>query len=349
MYRNWKILMSVLVINDTRVDRHHGCYAVMATIGTMLERYALGPVCYWPAHAEWRDNADFECALAVARLVVINGEGTIHHNRPAGRRLLDAGMRAREAGVPVALINTGWEANGPDFVAMLDNIDLIAARDSRSAEQMAEGGANVRIVPDLSFWYAHNHAPQPVEGTRSGFGFTDNVNRFKALALERLRRACEGETVAICHGTAGFVGLAGFLREGIGMREDIRHPARLVELLALRHRLWRVSHVETDVFLAQLARLELLVSGRFHACTLALATGTPVIAQSSNTGKIAALFHDVGLEQCRGEVILNTASVQQARTHGWSEAERASLDVYLTGAITAVEQLFADLAKLAAR
>ena len=112
--------MSVLVINDTRVDMHHGCYAVMATIGELLERQALGPSFYWPAHAEWRNNPDFEAVLAKAKLVVINGEGTIHHDRPAGRRLLEAGKKANDVNVPVALINTGWEGNGLDLQAMLD-------------------------------------------------------------------------------------------------------------------------------------------------------------------------------------------------------------------------------------
>lgn len=341
--------MSILVLNDTRVDRHHGCYAVMAAIGALLERNALGPVRYWPAHTEWRGSAEFDAALAAARLVVINGEGTIHHDRPAGRRLLEAGARARDTGVPVALINTGWEANGPDFVAMLDHFDLLAARDSRSAARMAEGGAEVRVVPDLSLWHARANMPQTVAGTRAGIGFTDNVDRFKSLALERLRRACGGETLVIGHGTAGFGGWAGFLREGIGLREDIRHPARLAGLVALRHRLWRAGLPATDAFLARIARLELLVSGRFHACTLALATGTPVIAQSSNTGKIAALFHDAGLDQWRGEVTLDRVSVQEARARRWSEAERAALDAYLAGAVTAAEGLFVDLARLVAR
>ena len=251
--------------------------------------------------------------------------------------------------MPVALINTGWEANGPDFVAMLAHFDLLAARDSRSAARMAEGGAEVRVVPDLSFWHARAHAPQPESGARAGIGFTDNVDRFKSLALERLRRVCGGETLAIGHGTAGLGGWAGFLREGIGLREDIRHPARLAGLVALRHRLWRAGHPETDAFFSRIARLELLVSGRFHACTLALATGTPVIAQSSNTGKIAALFHDAGLDQWRGEVTLDRAFVQEARARGWSTAERAALDAYLAGAVTAAEGLFADLATLAAR
>jgi polysaccharide pyruvyl transferase WcaK-like protein len=344
-----KLLMSVLVVNDTRVDRHHGCYAVMAAIGELLRRNTLGPVCYWPAHTNFRECADFVAAVASARLVVVNGEGTIHHDRAAGRRLLEVGAMAREAGARVALINTGWEDNGSDFLQMLEFFDLVAARDTRSAARMALDGMEIRVVPDLSFWYSLAHAPKPCAGRRAGVGFTDNVDRLKSLALERTRRACGGETLAITHGKAGLEGSLQFLREGLGLREDIRYPLRIASLLNLRRRLWRSATASTDAFLANIARLELLVSGRFHACTLALAMGTPVVSQSSNTDKIAALFNDVGLETWRNEIPLNPGALREARSYGWAKAERVALDAYLARAVTEAERLFTDLAKLAAR
>lgn len=309
----------------------------------------LGPLRFWPAHVEWRENADFEAALADARLVVINGEGTIHHDRLAGWILLQAGERARQASVPVALINTGWEANGAEFVKMLNNFDLLAARDSRSATRMAAGGADVRIVPDLSIWHARAHTPQPNAVERAGIGFTDNVDRFKALSLERLRRTCGGETLTIGHSMCGCRGWGGFLRDGIGLREDIRHPMRLARLLVLRHRLWLEAESNSDGFLERISRLDLLVSGRFHACTFAISTGTPVIAQSSNTGKIAALFHDAGLEPWRSDFLLEPEAVEEARDYGWSKAEHEALDTYLATAMNEAEKLFVDLARLASR
>jgi hypothetical protein len=340
---------SVLVINDTRVDQHNGCSSVMGAIAALLERNGLGPVFYWPAHAELRGVAKFDAALRAAKLVVINGEGTIHHDRSAGRRLLEAGRLARQSGVPVALINAAWEGNGTEFTRMLKHFDLLAARDSRSAMFMAEGGAEVRVVPDLSLWHAQAQAPRPVATARAGIGFTDNVDRFKSLELERLRRACGGETLSIGHGSAGVGGWARFLRAGVAIREDCRSPMRLAALLQLRHRLWRRGSADTGLFMARIASLELLVSGRFHACTLAFANGTPVVAQSSNTGKISALFHDAGLEPWRGNLTLGPAAVQGARARGWSEAERAALAAYLSRALTAAEELFFDLARLAGR
>lgn len=338
--------MTVLVLNDTRVDRHQGCYFVMGAIRTLLARHGLDDVRYWPAHLDPRDDPNFNAALATAKLVVINGEGTIHHDRPAGKVLLAAGQHARSTGVPVALINTGWEANSPELIATLNSFDLVAARDSRSASQMRMNGADVRVVPDLSLALAEKHAATDNQD-RTGIAVTDNVDRFKALDLELLRRECDGETLAISHGDPGIRGWARFLRDGISLREDLSHPATLAALLRMRHRLWERGAPNSDSFIAALSGLELLVSGRFHACTLALARMTPIIAQSSNTGKIAALFQDAGLDAWRCMGPINLSAIEDARHRGWSDQERENIVLYRQRAVQDAERLFADLAQLA--
>lgn len=338
----------VLVVNDTRVDRHHGCQAVMGTISSLLRRNRMEPVLFWPAHTDWRRDRAFEETLASVDLVLINGEGTIHHDRQAGRQLLELGARARAEDVPVALINAGWEANGPDLVSLLDDFDLVAARDSRSAERMRAGGATVQVVPDLSLWFARAQGIIPHgSGPRAGIGVTDNVDRFKALTLERVRSDCGGQLVSIVHGGPGPVGWIRFLREGVALSRDLRHPARLSALLRLRHRLWWQGSADSQRFLTGLGTLKLLVSGRFHACTLALAAGTPLIAQASNTDKIAALFHDAHLDSWRHEGALDAARVHEASERGWAEKEFRNLCDYLDEASTSAETLFSDLATLA--
>ncbi|WP_037954917.1 polysaccharide pyruvyl transferase family protein [Sulfitobacter sp. NAS-14.1] len=338
--------MTVLVLNDTRIDRHIGCNFVMGAIRTLLARHGLDDVRYWPAHADPRNDPNFHTALATAKLVVINGEGTIHHNRPAGKVLLAAGQHARSRGVPVALINTGWEANSPELVATLNTFDLVAARDSHSASQMRSNGTNVRVVPDLSLALAQKPAVTDTHH-RVGIAVTDNVDRLKALELEHLRRDCDGESLAISHAAPGIRGWARFLRDGISLREDLSHPARLTGLLRMRHRLSQRGDPDSDSFTAILSGLELLVSGRFHACTLALAGMTPVIAQSSNTGKIAALFQDAGLDTWRCMGPISVSAIEDARERGWSDQERDNIILYRQRAVLEAERLFEDIAGLA--
>jgi hypothetical protein len=338
---------SVLVVNDTRVDRHYGCHAVISAIIALLESNNMRVTHFWPAHTDWRASPEFDLALAGVSLVVVNAEGTIHHDLPAGRRLLEIGAVARGRGIPVALINVGWEANGSDMVALLDDFDIVSARDARSAAQMSVCGANVRIVPDLSIWFALTRQPRvPADQLRSGVGFADNVKRLQAVELERLRKDCRGESLSIFQRSSGPFAQLQFLRNGVSFRQDLFHPERLAALILLRRQLWRRMDPNFSAFLHRLAGFELLVTGRFHSCTLALATGTPLVAQKSNTHKISSLFNDAGLESWRVDGTLDRASVERARAYGWSAAEKVAIDSYTKHAVVAAEALFTDVAKL---
>lgn len=337
-------ILPVLVVNDTRVDRHHGCARVMGTIAALLGRNNMRPIAYWPAHRDWRGSPAFDAAMKQARLVLVNGEGTIHHERPAGSRLLEIGAMARTRNVPAALVNTAWDANGTEFAGKLTDFALLSARDSHSAGLMRASGQPVSVVPDLSLYGAARSKARP----RHGIGFGDNVDRLRAVELDSVRRACGGETVAITFARPGPAGYLRFLRGGLSLRQDWSSPRRLLALLRLRHRLWQAATPDAEEFLDRLSRLALLVSGRFHACTLALAADTPFVAIASNTHKIASLVADAGLAKWRHLDTVDPRIVVEAAAAGWNAEEQESRKDYLADASRKAERLFADLAKLAA-
>ncbi len=282
-------------------------------------------------------------ALDKAQLIIVNGEGTIHHDRPAGRQLLRIGHYAKARGIPATLINTGWESNGPEFYDLLKEFTLIAARDSDSATQIRQGGLLCSIVPDLSLYGRSDLVPSMRSG---GVVFSDSVDRFKAVALERCRRAIGGKTLSIIYPQAGSLGYLKFIREGFAIRDALTPPI-LLDIIRVRHTLWRSSCSNISPFFESLSRAELLVSGRFHACTLALTTGTPFVAIPSNTAKIASLIADAGLERWRADTELMPEAINQARSKGWSHSERTAIEDYLEAANESAETLFRDLAKLA--
>ncbi len=294
-----------------------------------------------PAHADWRLNPGFDQALAGSRLMVINGEGTLHHDRPTGRRLLLAAEQARSHGVPVALINAGWEANGVELVALLDNVDLVAVRDSQSAAELRSAGRSCVVVPDLSLY-----APvAPTGVSRSGVGYTDSVDPDMTLQLERSRRHARGLPVAIQYSLPGVTAKLRFVREAVS-RRDLTSPLRMAALIRARSTQLHAQAATADEFISRLAALELLVSGRFHACTLSLLAGTPFVAVPSNTSKIAALVQDVGLAAWRADASLDARSVESARREGWSPTERSAVGAYIAMARQAVSALFADIGRL---
>lgn len=329
-----------MIANDTRVDGHHGCSAVMTTLERLLEAKGMSVVARYPAHSDWRQDAQFLKKLASVRLLVVNGEGTIHHDRAAGRRLLELGAAARSLGVPAALVNTSWEANSDELTAMLADFALVAARDTVSAAQMRSGVPEVRVVPDLSLCAD----PEKTGQARRGIGVTDNVDRIKALVLSKVRREAGGTWVSIHHRSPWMR----FVREGLSLRTDLPRPLRLARLAAMRTGLWAASQDDLGRFMARLAGLELLISGRFHACTLALVSGTPFLAQSSNTGKIAALIADAGLDPARGGLPEARADFVAWQRAGWNPAEAEARLEYLALARSRAEALAVDLRALAA-
>jgi hypothetical protein len=342
------MILSVLIVNDTRVDRHHGCSAVMQAIVRLLARNGVDRFSFLPAHSDWRKMSDFRRFVSDFDLVLVNAEGTIHHDREAGLRLLEIGGVTRSLGVRSALVNAGWEGNSPSLLSLLRNFDFISARDTRSAVRMRASGEVVRVVPDLSIWAARDEGFRPLRCNRDirKLGVTDNVDRFKSLFLEKLRHMNSGQSVSIGYAAKGTKGRLSFIRDGISIREDFSNPYRLVALLKMRNRLWKSSQEDLHRFIQEISGFSLLVSGRFHACTLALSVGTPIIALPSNTDKIAALFEDAGLDSWRYESVIDSDHIQRAKEAQWSDAEYQSLCAYLESASVLTEEMFSDLAKL---
>ncbi|WP_162140745.1 polysaccharide pyruvyl transferase family protein [Arenimonas oryziterrae] len=334
-------MIPVVVVNDTRVDRHHGCTRVMTAIEALVASMGGQVIATSPAHRDWKSQPGFIAAFERARLVLVNGEGTLHHDRPAGKMLLEVGAWARQRGVPSALINAGWEANGPELLAQLPDFDLLAVRDSRSAKEIGAAGHACRVVPDLSLY---GSSPDR-DAARQGIAVTDSVERTTALALDRLRRRMGARASAIQYREPGPGAGLRFLREAFAAR-DLLSPGFAFGLLSARLAQLHATVASAEDYLDQLARTRLLVSGRFHACTLALAAGTPFVAVASNTSKIAALVEDVELPAWRANTSLAPADIDLAASRGWEKNETAAIENYLSEARSKAEGLFRDLREL---
>jgi hypothetical protein len=336
-------LPAAIILNDTRVDRHHGCSSVMRTLEAGLATAGFRIAATVPAHSDWAQDAGFQAALPSAQLLVINGEGTLHHDRPAGLRLLQAGRHAREHGLATALVNAGWEANGAAYGDAVRGFDLVSARDSRSAEALRAVGIDCRVVPDLSLC-----SPAPPEpARRAGIACTDSVDPDVTLALDALRRAAAADVLSIHDFDPARDPSWGFLRAVVG-RRDLAHPARALALLRARRAQWRSSAPGTDAFLRRIAGYELLVSGRFHACTLALVAGTPFVAAGTNSHKIHALIEDSGVAAWRGRAQLSPDGLREAARQGWSPDEKAAVARFVCQARDGAAELFRDIGTLAA-
>ena len=80
--------LPTLIVNDTASEHHHGCTRVMRTLRTLCAAYGFDIIGSAPVHKSWRAQPEFVELLARARLVIVNGEGSIHHGGKQAEEIL---------------------------------------------------------------------------------------------------------------------------------------------------------------------------------------------------------------------------------------------------------------------
>jgi polysaccharide pyruvyl transferase WcaK-like protein len=336
-------MVEAVLLNDTRIDLHHGCTTVIETIDTLAARSGIKVIAKSPAHSNWRADPEITSAIDRADLVIVNGEGTIHHDRPAGIKLLEVGEYAKSKNTKAALINSTWQANCADSLRALDNFDIVTVRESASQGELAGHGVEARRIPDLALY----HEP-PVSPERKGVGYCDSVQGPKALELYKKMWALDGEPLPIVQLPLDpMTSLRWLLRYGAS-KSAIFNPAHAMPALRAALQDYREQEPSRDVTTAEVAAKRLVVTGRFHMLIFCLGARTPMLALSSNTHKNEATLADAGLEPWRlidKPSDLDAAMLERAAQ--WHGDEAANLDRFLSEGRGAMETLFADLATLA--
>jgi polysaccharide pyruvyl transferase WcaK-like protein len=335
------ITTPVVILNDTRVDRHHGCSRVMAAIESLASKNGLRILASNSAHSDWRQNTDFMGQLKNAKLVIVNGEGTIHHSLPAGLKLLEIGDFAKKMEIPAVLINTGWENNCEKFNEHLKSFCLVSARDSLSQSQIHKAGIACLRVPDLSLYL---ESPM-IEGRRNNIGFTDSVCKSVSIEIANIQAKLREVSFPIQYSSEGFQGSWKFFREYLS-KQDLLAPRILASTLDLRIKQFKNQTRDTRGYLDKMSRFELIVSGRFHACALAILMKTPFITAPTNSHKIRALVHDANLCSWRLNMPLNQNNILRAKEIGWEKGEEKSITEYVNYAREAADDLFSQIKKL---
>jgi hypothetical protein len=137
--------MKVFVVNDTR-SYHFGSSLVMQTIERELKVRDIEIIGFSPSHMHW---AKHQAVMEKADLVLVNGEGSIHHSYRT--ELLTVANR-----FPSALINFSIYKYDEAFNGAVKDgalaFKLVVARESLSAaEWFRLTGKVINVVPDLSF------------------------------------------------------------------------------------------------------------------------------------------------------------------------------------------------------
>lgn len=277
--------MKALVFNDTRISKHLGCEIVMSQLFAYCHIFGIEIVASLPINSVFETRA--RTFFSKVDLIIINGEGTMHGDSPAALRILSLAVEAKALDIKIVLLNSIWFDNDilNDY---LDEIDIIACRESKSATVIRSHGFNCSVVPDLSLTLDIEAFPKTSESVTDKPFVIDNQRwdskmklglfakqfnyPFRLMDSHRSFRTIEGWRR----------GLA-FISKGIKKKEFTKYT------------------------IAELCNSSLVISGRFHGCCLSILAQKPVVWFEGKTKKISGLFEDakLGLLVQEGNDFLN--------------------------------------------
>jgi len=328
--------MDFVLANDTSFANHHGCRLVSRTIKKRMEELGFRLRATLPVGADWSKQRQFLRTLDESRVLLVNGEGTLHHAQPEARRLIELVDYSCNRQHKVFVINSIWQDNPSSWAKALRKANLVSVRDSRSKYELALAGIDALLVPDLTLSSQDLNQAHPATPRTLGIIWGDSVipqvaNELCACAKER------GEPFVPMASSNKRLHLGNGLSRIVAFATNARYFAKtkLIESISPK-----IYFVNEDDFIDYLSRSTLHITGRFHGICLALKTRTPFLGIKSNSRKIEVLLEDVGLGYSR--LFSNVSSAVAALTQpiDFTPDERRSIDKFLHVANSDVDNLF---------
>jgi Polysaccharide pyruvyl transferase len=335
--------MKAVLINTTFQLGHHGCTLVDRQLDALTTEAGLDICAKLPLYADWQKLAPAEFDL-----VLVNGEGALHHDSKAARRLAEVPRWAQERGRPAFLINSVYEANSPEVAQGVGRYRTVFARDELSRRALIEAGIAATAVPDLTLTW------EPVVARGSGRLVVVTDSTMQA-ANARLHRA------ALAIGARYLPLMARPPHPSVQAHAEAsrwwRYAAKRLAAHAAPPGLWRDRWRNLipgfDDYIAWLAQnAGLIVSGRFHGVCIALDLGIPVLGIPSNTWKIEAVLAGAGLEH---RLVSDLDELQQRllakglEPYLYTPAELHRIAAFRKDALTSARAMFRSIFQSARR
>ena len=329
--------LRAIILNDTANRKHHGCTRVMRLLVAGLQRHGVEVIARSAAHSNWQTNPAFLAKLPLADVIVINGEGTLHHGRPAAEILLKIASHPARGAIPIALVNALYQENPASWAVYLNQIALISARDNASALEMGGAvGRKVGWLPDLSLSHPAEVAATMRQGVVVGDSVKLSVRRVLARWASQVPEARFVPTKTLTFGVWRMLFVGPILRRILYIFYNMSLPRLDLPFF--------LPQTEA-AYLDQISGATAHLTGRFHAICLSILTETPFLAVASNSHKIEQLLLDAGVNSNRvikAEMLAASQIIPE-----FDEAELAGLRAFRTQAQSAAEQLYANIAMLA--
>lgn len=135
--------MKIYLLNDTSKTVHAGSDAVMRNLNAKLAEHEV------IARHRVGEMHIHDDALNKADWVIVNGEGTIHHDQKVGVFLLECLRRAQSIGKNTALLNSIYQSMNARHSTTLQALDVFTVRDPFSHREASALGAEPKLMIDM--------------------------------------------------------------------------------------------------------------------------------------------------------------------------------------------------------
>lgn len=135
--------IKIYLLNDTSRSRHAGCKAVMRSLRAELDEFAD----VIATHTVGSSTIE-AAAFATCDAVVVNGEGSIHHDSPRANFLMMMLGAAQAAGKRTALVNALYQQERMPAPDVLAQLDFMSVREVRSAACARRHGGRPWVLLD---------------------------------------------------------------------------------------------------------------------------------------------------------------------------------------------------------
>lgn len=325
--KNQEAKLSAVVLNDTACRHHHGCRLVMRNLIYALNAIGISVQATSYVGQDWRKNTNFLRAIQICDMIIINGEGTLHHGKEKAELLLRVTQHPDAGGKIKILLNALYEENPKSWLNYLSNFDLIGLRDHRSFKYVQENGFKQAYeTSDLSLFFSENILKQ--HSVRAGIAVSDSILKQKRKTLMSFYKAQKDNG-------AVFIPIVSATRHlpkqktGVTQHLDnLRYRGKLcIKSFLDPTTIYYDDHLE---YMAAMQNKKLYITGRFHGICLALKTRTPFVALASNSWKMQSLLERIGMEN---RIVENISKVDiEAEEWQFSNTELENLDRFLNWA-----------------
>jgi polysaccharide pyruvyl transferase WcaK-like protein len=337
------MLKKAVILNDTSKANHYGCKTVIKNLIELLLDNGITTINTCPLDKNWRHSKEFTNSILESDIVLVNGEGTLHHSQDSAMDLVVVGKFVKEnLDIPVVLINASIQDNNNLFYDYLKYFDLIFTRDSSSKIELLKYGINSKVVPDISFYATFDLSKKK---RSSCIGVTD------CISWDLSKKLCEFSEINKYYFLPILTSIKFSLNDIDLLSSSIKYY--LIKSFSLVARNFnypiKYAHKRTlfyeksyEDYIQKIANLDYLVVARYHALCFCLKTLTPFTAIASVTSKMDGMLTDIGVNSR----IKTFEDLTVDKKLDFSLDEKNKIEAYVNQAPKKIVNMFAEISQL---